>query len=461
MMRGAAPVRPARRVSSSGSSARSHRTRLLVRFSTRTAIPARRLASCPHVRRRRWRAMSNYLDLVGCRLLDGFGHFRTLRLELPRRAGTRDPIVRGRRRKRHRGCRRAHPDIRLQVTDEHRAQFDELLGEAVSCTLARRTGRLQRHLGVRHHASRRARGRRRLEDKGRVHRRRTFRRRPASRDVFAGDGAAGPSPDELAQRFADRSSRTAKEGARCRSGRRLLRCPTRRASRGCREGHASDRHRVRSAVRPVLRLRTTRTCCAVCRQRRRIRRSGRRVSALRFVASCRPTCSSPSRRPRRSTSCCRCSARSSRQRRSVVASAIVRASTASLGWSDARRDRPDPPTVRAFGSTRDGRSDGIRVDGVVPLADAHEESRFGAKATVWGRRQRTGLPLPPGVALSGFVRRRRWPRQQSAIEQLAIAARSLVRPLAVRSSAVDEDGADAEFARPAPHAASTCRRSTT
>ena len=83
---------------------------------------------------------------------------------------------------------------------------------------------------------------------------------------------------------------------------------------------------------------------------------------------------------------------------------------------------------------------------VVPLADAHEESRFGAKATGLGSAARTGLPIPPGVALSGLFVDAVAAGQQSAIEQLAIAARSLVGPLAVRSSAVDEDGADASFA---------------
>ena len=38
---------------------------------------------------------------------------------------------------------------------------------------------------------------------------------------------------------------------------------------------------------------------------------------------------------------------------------------------------------------------------VVPLADAHDESRFGAKATGLGAAARAGLPIPPGIALSG------------------------------------------------------------
>ena len=38
---------------------------------------------------------------------------------------------------------------------------------------------------------------------------------------------------------------------------------------------------------------------------------------------------------------------------------------------------------------------------VVPLAEAEDESRFGAKATGLGAAARAGLPSPPGLALSG------------------------------------------------------------
>ena len=83
---------------------------------------------------------------------------------------------------------------------------------------------------------------------------------------------------------------------------------------------------------------------------------------------------------------------------------------------------------------------------VVALADAHDESRFGAKATGLGAAARTGLPVPPGVALSGAFVDEVAAGHDDAIEQLVTAARSLVGPLAVRSSAADEDGADASFA---------------
>jgi pyruvate,water dikinase len=83
---------------------------------------------------------------------------------------------------------------------------------------------------------------------------------------------------------------------------------------------------------------------------------------------------------------------------------------------------------------------------VVPLADAREEPRFGAKATGLGAAARSGLPVPPGIALSGSIVSAVAAGQQRAIEQLVTAARSLAGPLAVRSSAVDEDSADASFA---------------
>src|SRR6476646_190241 len=83
---------------------------------------------------------------------------------------------------------------------------------------------------------------------------------------------------------------------------------------------------------------------------------------------------------------------------------------------------------------------------VVPLAEATEDSRFGAKATGLGAAARAGLPIPPGIALSGAIVDAVAAGQEDALEQLVTAARSLAGPLAVRSSAADEDGADASFA---------------
>jgi pyruvate,water dikinase len=83
---------------------------------------------------------------------------------------------------------------------------------------------------------------------------------------------------------------------------------------------------------------------------------------------------------------------------------------------------------------------------VVPLADAIDESRFGAKATGLGAAARNGLPIPPGIALSGSFVDKVAVKNELAIELLMTAAQPLTGPLAVRSSAADEDGADASFA---------------
>ncbi|HTL84102.1 MAG TPA: PEP/pyruvate-binding domain-containing protein [Acidimicrobiia bacterium] len=83
---------------------------------------------------------------------------------------------------------------------------------------------------------------------------------------------------------------------------------------------------------------------------------------------------------------------------------------------------------------------------VVGLADAHEDARFGAKATGLGAAARNGLPIPPGVALSGAFVEEVASGHEAAIEELLAAVQHLATPLAVRSSAVDEDSADASFA---------------
>lgn len=83
---------------------------------------------------------------------------------------------------------------------------------------------------------------------------------------------------------------------------------------------------------------------------------------------------------------------------------------------------------------------------VVPLEDARDDSLFGSKAVGLGEAARSGLPLPPGVALSGAVVEAVAGGDEPAIEQVSKLVRPLGGPLAVRSSAVDEDGAEASFA---------------
>ena len=83
---------------------------------------------------------------------------------------------------------------------------------------------------------------------------------------------------------------------------------------------------------------------------------------------------------------------------------------------------------------------------VVALEDARDDALFGAKAVGLGQAARAGLPLPPGVALSGSVVEAVAGGQEAAIAEVDKLVRPLGGPLAVRSSAVDEDGAEASFA---------------
>jgi pyruvate phosphate dikinase-like enzyme/cyclic nucleotide-binding protein len=86
------------------------------------------------------------------------------------------------------------------------------------------------------------------------------------------------------------------------------------------------------------------------------------------------------------------------------------------------------------------------VKSVVPLASAHDEAIFGAKAVGLGEAARAGLPIPPGIALAGELTEAVAAGQDSVIGEVMEAARFLTGPLAVRSSAVGEDSASASFA---------------
>ena len=83
---------------------------------------------------------------------------------------------------------------------------------------------------------------------------------------------------------------------------------------------------------------------------------------------------------------------------------------------------------------------------VVPLEDAREKALYGSKAVDLGQAIRDGLPVPPGVALSGAIVEAVASGEDVALEEVQRWVRPLGGPLAVRSSAVDEDGADASFA---------------
>src|SRR4029077_19645061 len=83
---------------------------------------------------------------------------------------------------------------------------------------------------------------------------------------------------------------------------------------------------------------------------------------------------------------------------------------------------------------------------VVPFKKAREISLYGSKAVGLGDAARQGLPVPPGVALSGDLVEAIASTEAKAIEKLAKAIAARPPPLAVRSWAVDEDSAAASFA---------------
>jgi pyruvate,water dikinase len=83
---------------------------------------------------------------------------------------------------------------------------------------------------------------------------------------------------------------------------------------------------------------------------------------------------------------------------------------------------------------------------VVPLEKALETALFGFKAVGLGQAIRDGLPVPPGVALSGSIVEAVAAGEEAALQQVVRSVAPLGGPLAVRSSAVDEDGAAASFA---------------
>ncbi len=83
---------------------------------------------------------------------------------------------------------------------------------------------------------------------------------------------------------------------------------------------------------------------------------------------------------------------------------------------------------------------------VVPLAKALDDRLFGSKAVGLGQAIRDGLSVPAGIALSGSIVEAVAAGEDVAIREVVKWAKPLGGPLAVRSSAVDEDGASASFA---------------
>ena len=86
------------------------------------------------------------------------------------------------------------------------------------------------------------------------------------------------------------------------------------------------------------------------------------------------------------------------------------------------------------------------MTGIVSLVEADEEALYGAKALGLGDALRAGLPVPPGIALSGAEVDLIASGDDAATTALRGAVEGLPMPVAVRSSAVGEDSAGASFA---------------
>lgn len=85
-------------------------------------------------------------------------------------------------------------------------------------------------------------------------------------------------------------------------------------------------------------------------------------------------------------------------------------------------------------------------DRVVPLAAAVDEAAFGGKAVSLGAAIRAGLPVPPGAAVGTAMVNRVAEGDDAAIRAVLTSPHIPDARLAVRSSAVGEDSADASFA---------------
>jgi len=82
----------------------------------------------------------------------------------------------------------------------------------------------------------------------------------------------------------------------------------------------------------------------------------------------------------------------------------------------------------------------------VAFSDCHEEDRFGGKVVSLGEAVRAGLPVPPGFGIEVELVNAVVAGDEHAIEHVISAFESMQAKVAVRSSAVGEDSADASFA---------------
>lgn len=83
---------------------------------------------------------------------------------------------------------------------------------------------------------------------------------------------------------------------------------------------------------------------------------------------------------------------------------------------------------------------------LVPLAEATDPAQLGGKAVGLGDAIRVGLNVPPGFAVPWPIVAATAEGDPAAGQAIAVAYLALAGPVAVRSSAVDEDSAAASFA---------------
>jgi phosphohistidine swiveling domain-containing protein len=157
-------------------------------------------------------AMSGYLDLVGNRLLDGFDICEPRALELPDVLLRSISVAVGRGDAEASDVEERIADVRARVPEEHKAEFDELLGEA------RLTYRIRDERGVfsdiwASGLMRRAglAAGRRVAARGRIHEPEHLIDAGFDEMCALVSGTDGPSADELAGRAAYRTSHFAKE----------------------------------------------------------------------------------------------------------------------------------------------------------------------------------------------------------------------------------------------------------
>jgi pyruvate,water dikinase len=159
------------------------------------------------------RALNAYLDLVGCRLLDGFDIAGRYALELP------DALLRAIRTAVETGgsagddAEARVAAVRDQVPEEHRAAFDELLGEARLMYRLRDERGVFSDIWASGLMRRAALGAgRRLAESGRIQDPEHIVDATIAEMGAMLTGTGGPSADELADRFTARTSLTGREG---------------------------------------------------------------------------------------------------------------------------------------------------------------------------------------------------------------------------------------------------------